>query len=670
MAPHKALLIPDVLHEIFKHLAPCPQLSLPDENMGIFEFPEDFNQTDSRDTYKTRRLALACAARTCRAFTNPASRVLWEVLDEIEPLLSVLRSTQVSHSCNTVLDAAGWARFEDVCRRIRALSFTARPSAAVGDMLSLIFNSHHHDGASFKFQLPNLRALSVWWEVWDDEDPDPGIASLLLKAFGTLCASPSLVLLCLPAITEDHLEVLETIAAACTPRLLHLRVPDVRDLHTVTDADRILGPFTSLQTVTFGRIDRETLLLLGSLPKLRTLTGAFSIDPVDNHAIVDTRRALFPALQELTTSDRDHDVHFPAMLSDLMSSAHLNSLTVLTLRIRTESPEGMLRYLNEAFSPSLSPALASLHELNMSIELNPLPLFAVGLPMGWHSLDNRTSSHSSSASPRGSRTSRSSSSSRRSLATSFDVCDDDLDMVAATWPDLVSLKVLHANWASGSRGTLTKRPSLSALVALAERCRSLESVDVEFDSVGADELARLEARASRCSASGPWGTSTVPQSQTALRRIVVDISGRPRSEYDGRDLEYHKRLRIAEPSRLAAALRTLFPNLRGGLGPEEQERMHMSAAKRRRYSGCRWPWGPARDAEAEMDALRLLKALNAYGVHPRRAATNTALPRKTLLTVAVVGVLVAVMVARLARVQHSGPDDPGSAACDGVTMAL
>ena len=65
-------------------------------------------------------------------------------------------------------------------------------------------------------------------------------------------------------------------------------------------------------------------------------------------------------------------------------------------------------------------------------------------------------------------------------------------------------------------GTGRKRPSLSALVAVAELCRGLESVDVEFDSVGAAELARLEARAAAC-------TSTAPQ--TALRRIVVAIGG-------------------------------------------------------------------------------------------------------------------------------------------------
>ena len=150
-----------------------------------------------------------------------------------------------------------------------------------------------------------------------------------------------------------------------------------------------------------------------------------------------------------------------------------------------------------------------------------------------------------------------------------------------------------------------------------------------------------------------------------LWRIVVATklsTGRPprsgstsECHGDGRDLEYHKRLRVAEPSRLAAALRTLFPNLRSELGPEEQERIRMNAAKRRRYLGCRWPWGPARDteAEAETDALRLFKALDACGVHPRGAATKTALPRETFLIVAVVVVLVAFMVARL--VQHSAP---------------
>ena len=47
MAPHKALLIPDILYEIFEHLAPCPQLSLPDEDLGSFRFPEDLDRNNS-----------------------------------------------------------------------------------------------------------------------------------------------------------------------------------------------------------------------------------------------------------------------------------------------------------------------------------------------------------------------------------------------------------------------------------------------------------------------------------------------------------------------------------------------------------------------------------------------------------------------------------------------
>ena len=70
---------------------------------GNLQFPEDLDRNNPpHDTYKTRRLTLARAARTCKAFTNSASRVLWEVLDEIEHIISVLRTAQVSHSCNSV----------------------------------------------------------------------------------------------------------------------------------------------------------------------------------------------------------------------------------------------------------------------------------------------------------------------------------------------------------------------------------------------------------------------------------------------------------------------------------------------------------------------------------------------------------------------------------------
>ena len=190
----------------------------------------------------------------------------------------------------------------------------------------------------------------------------------------SLCASPSLVFLCLLAITEDYLDVLETIAAACTsPRLLHLQVPDVRDLHTATDAGRVLGPFTSLQTARFGRIDREMLQVLGSLPNLRTLTGEFAMADNRMHTPAETKAA-FPAPQELTTSCRD-DVHVPPTepAPPLML---FQSLTVLSLRIFTESTEGLLAHLEWAFASS-SPALAQLQELTMRIEVNRVPLFGI-----------------------------------------------------------------------------------------------------------------------------------------------------------------------------------------------------------------------------------------------------------------------------------------------------
>ena len=158
-------------------------------------------------------------------------------------------------------------------------------------------------------------------------------------------------------------------------------MPDVRDLGA--EARRILGLFTSLQTATFGRIDREMLLLLGSLPKLRTLKGEFAMAMAGNpiHTVAETKGA-FPALQELTTScQADVPVPPTVPVPPLML---FKSLTVLSLRVRifTESTEGLRAHLEGAFaSSSSSPgALAQLQELTMRIEVNRVPLFGILVP--------------------------------------------------------------------------------------------------------------------------------------------------------------------------------------------------------------------------------------------------------------------------------------------------
>ena len=191
------------------------------------------------------------------------------------------------------------------------------------------------------------------------------------------------------------------------------------------------------------------------------------------------------------------------------------SLTVLSFSIFTESTEGLRAHLEGAFSSSSS-ALAQLQELTMRIEVNRVPLFGILVPQWADQTPEEddpvsfadvlpflkrlpTLTHISLAvkflTPHTS-----------TRALSFDVCNDDLRAVAATWPRLVRLALVHAAPSrtqslslssasvSGGATPTAKWPPLSALVALAERCRGLETVDVEFAIVGTAELARLESR--------------------------------------------------------------------------------------------------------------------------------------------------------------------------------
>ena len=92
MHPHRALIIPDVLHEILKHLSPYPELSFSDACLGSFEYPL-FENEDR----KYLMLTLARVARTCKAFSEPASRILWAVQVGLSPIVPVLKHRVSEH---------------------------------------------------------------------------------------------------------------------------------------------------------------------------------------------------------------------------------------------------------------------------------------------------------------------------------------------------------------------------------------------------------------------------------------------------------------------------------------------------------------------------------------------------------------------------------------------
>ena len=384
------------------------------------------------------------------------------------------------------------------------------------------------------------------------------------------CASPILVLFEIaPGYGLAAPEILATVADA-HQELIHLKAPCLLVFNQ--EMHRALAKFTDLHTAHFMAIDTALFRHLAALPNLRALCGRFDIPkPIMNIP------GAFPALQELSTEDLNNRTDFLAVLPVLSSK----SLTHLSHCISVPLTGNMLEYLDELCSSTSLVHLRKL-ELHVEIEFDPFddePFEGVrfagvlallkrlpGLKDIWVVVVFQTPA-----------------------VTTFDMTDKDLDAVASAWPDLARVKLGHIindddNLGDGPcLGRGISRPSLSAVVSLAERCRKLESLDIEFETVDAGELARLEARAdaAACACASP---------QTELRGIAFDPY-----------TDIRQKLRVADPSRLAVALRKLFPNLVGGLEMLKKEpRAGERSVTYRHWLSC----------DMDTDAFRLLKALD------------------------------------------------------------
>ncbi|PIL28011.1 hypothetical protein GSI_09862 [Ganoderma sinense ZZ0214-1] len=231
MAPHRALTVPDILREIFEKLSIRPQLSLPGAELGSFQFPNATGDPDDFQASKVNRWTLACAARTCKMFVEPASGVLWEVVDDFAPIESTLK---IAH-------ARIWKRIEQIARRIRALSCRAQMG---GDADALAAFSSRYDSGRAIF--PNMRVFSAvpMWKV------DGAAWHSFLRA---ACASPSLALF---TVATDHdgtiLKILAT-AAPAPQKLIHLKAPYLWSIDE--EGHRALAKFSNLCTAHFMVID-------------------------------------------------------------------------------------------------------------------------------------------------------------------------------------------------------------------------------------------------------------------------------------------------------------------------------------------------------------------------------------------------------------------------------
>ncbi|OBZ66020.1 hypothetical protein A0H81_13998 [Grifola frondosa] len=124
--PRRALNNFDILLEIFEHLRPCAS-----------NWPDDSRNME-------RRTTLARSARVCRSFSEPALRVLWWSLDDLNPPFRLLRTLGILElECivgeeapeeifNTLLPPEiphqAWARFQQYASHVRVVHARMRQS--------------------------------------------------------------------------------------------------------------------------------------------------------------------------------------------------------------------------------------------------------------------------------------------------------------------------------------------------------------------------------------------------------------------------------------------------------------------------------------------------------------------------------------------------------------
>ncbi|EIW54008.1 uncharacterized protein TRAVEDRAFT_39705 [Trametes versicolor FP-101664 SS1] len=159
------------------------------------------------------RFTLACSARVCRAFLEPALDALWRDLGDLLVLLRVLPSFQpyTSHSFNFLdeITPSQWLRFQSYARRVRALQKGALGSsvetvdkmvwATLGSRLNgqpllpnlRTFVSDFAEDylAPLVLLSPSLLDLELWFPCADAVDDDPVFASSLPLARGVLVQS-------------------------------------------------------------------------------------------------------------------------------------------------------------------------------------------------------------------------------------------------------------------------------------------------------------------------------------------------------------------------------------------------------------------------------------------------------------------------------------------------
>ncbi|KAI0323759.1 hypothetical protein GY45DRAFT_531602 [Cubamyces sp. BRFM 1775] len=273
----------------------------------------------STDAETARRRCLASAARVCKAFQEPALRILWRQLESLLPFFILLPSfTKVQENVEQPfgwtsrdifhlpdhLSLYEWARLRKYAAYVRILYFSSPPAVKPQDLtpeswtsLKVLFG----DRPVF----PNLRVLQ-WGAEWPDTEL-PGIAHFL---------SPTVDLLLLSCCTHPHQRFLEY-----GPKWQALLPQIIR-----TICERATG-LSHLMTC-MGQLNASELVTTLSLnhpPTFRGLTlyGQYETPPLSLSSFMDLAR--ITSLETLTINvpvDCSSRIALPSAL-DLPNLRHL-----------------------------------------------------------------------------------------------------------------------------------------------------------------------------------------------------------------------------------------------------------------------------------------------------------------------------------------------------------
>ena len=447
-----------------------------------------------------------------------------------------IAQTTLSQHFEAPIQEAEWARLLRYAARVREIVYHTDWSMSDWHGEYFINDRAIHelyrrtDGRPL---FPNLRYLAWHRDVEEAQELVEAQSRLL-----DILVSPTLTAVALwhplfsPEGVKEHIRWEYMCMGGYDPDLKKVikTCPDLKELLIGVDLGlsqlRELSTCTRLRTLhcQMANTTAEVLEVLGQNPHIEELRGAFDSDRHDNctpwtSLIPRTfdrqlNKGLFPALRRIRFYD---SYTFIPYLTDLLPSIGSNTLEEVSLS-HTHAhtlPEHVGPFIEALCAPRYAHSLMtvdlSFTFYNAEMNFNSQhPIVAVSFHDTFSSLLQLRRLHT------------------LSLSLSYlrlSVSDADLDLMARAWPDIVTLRLGHSSrnvWArTAEHARDTVRPTMPALVTLAERCTDLAYLQCDVVHVTEEDVRAL---GELCAARGWKGTGLVRGEQD-LVKIKTDRGG-------------------------------------------------------------------------------------------------------------------------------------------------